>query len=110
MNEPRVRNAADSRQVEKARKDEKRDAQQLLLDTREVLNIQSGAGQRVIWHLIEQCKVFESVWHPSALIHYQAGQQDVGHLLLSLVMDAHPAALLKMMQERLNKRKEKDDA
>lgn len=101
-------NAADRSQVEKGRKEEKRNAAQEVLDMKELLNLPSGAGRRILWNLLEHCKVFESVWHPSALIHYQSGQQDVGHLLLGKIMDAHPAALLQMMQERLNQRKDKE--
>ena len=103
-----VRNASDPAQVEKARKEERRLSQQENADFREILNMPSGAGRRVLWKLLEECKVFESVWHPSALIHYQSGQQDIGHLLLGRIMDAHPTALLQMMQERLNQRKEKE--
>lgn len=103
---PQVTNAADKGQVEKARKAEKQASQQELVDMREILAMPSGAGRRIFWQLLEECKVFGSVWHPSALIHYQSGQQDVGHLLLARIMDAHPAALLQMMQDRLNKRKE----
>lgn len=105
---PRVTNSANEGQVEKARKAEKQEAQQADLDMREILAMPSGAGKRVFWKLLQECKVFESVWHPSALIHYQSGQQDVGHKLLASIMDAHPAALLQMMQEELNKRKEKE--
>lgn len=108
MSEPIVKNAADKAQVERARKDEKQRAQQEILDLKEILSMPSGAGRRLFWALLEECKVFESVWHPSALIHYQSGQQDVGHKLLARIMDAHPAALLHMMQDRLNQRKEKE--
>lgn len=101
-------NAADKQQVEKARKVERQTAAQAAADLREILAMPSGAGRRTMWAFLEETKVFESVWHPSALIHYQSGQQDVGHRLMALWMDAHPASFLQMMQERVNQRKEKE--
>lgn len=57
------------------------------------------SGRRLYWRLLEHCKTFETVWEPSARIHYNAGLQDVGHFLLSEVVDADENLLFKMMKE-----------
>ena len=92
-----VGNAADKEQVGKAGHKLKLRQQQDLSDMRAVLATREG--RRVLWRLLETCKVFGSVWHPSALIHFNAGQQDVGHLILAKITEANDEALLLMMRE-----------
>lgn len=101
MSETLVRNVADPGQVAEADRKERFTRKQELDDMREVLS--SRAGRRVIWKMLSFCKVFESIWHASALIHYSAGQQDVGHYLLSEVNEADPNSLVTMMSEAKGK-------
>lgn len=98
MTEPAaVRNAADRDQVKNAeRRDRDRHAREMR-DLAEVLR--SDAGRRVLWRMLEHCKVFESIWHPSALIHAQAGRQDVGHWLMAQIAAADEEAIFVMMKE-----------
>lgn len=93
-----VRNAADESQVREAGKQERFQRRQELDDLRAVLSLE--AGQRLLWRLLEHCQVFHSIWHPSALIHHNAGRQDVGHFLLSEITTAQPDALVKMMAKQ----------
>lgn len=93
-----VGNAADAKQVKSAghkerlkEKDEKKDLQAVLA-TRE--------GRRFLWRLLEECKVFESIWEPSARIHYLAGKHDFGLWLLAEVEAADKEGFIGMLKER----------
>lgn len=95
---PLVGNAADPRQVKNAaRKD--RDRRELELDyLRQVLA--SPVGRAVFWRLLEQCRAFGSVWDSNgSRIHYNAGQQDIGHFILSEITAADEDLLFLMMRE-----------
>jgi len=43
--------------------------------------------------------MFESIWHPSALIHANAGRQDFGHFIWQEVEAADQDAVFLMMKE-----------
>ena len=90
-------NAADRRQVERAGRKQalRRDGE--LADLRAVLALPSG--RRMLWRLLEDCKVFGSIWHPSALIHFNEGRRDVGLKLMASITAANENALLQMMAE-----------
>lgn len=92
-----VQNAADPRQVKRAGargKQRERETMGAYLDV-----MRTPSGRRVLWDLLERCKVFESIWHPSALIHYNAGRQDVGHELLSVLAKIDTKSYLEMERE-----------
>src|SRR3990167_60975 len=91
-----VRNAADPEQVREAGKTQQTKRQGELEDLRAVLA--TPHGRRLLWRLLSHCGAFESVWHPSALIHYNAGKQDVGHFLIGEITEAQPQALVEMIQ------------
>lgn len=90
-------NAADPAQVKQAaRKDQDRGLR-FARDLKAVLATREG--RNVLWHYLGTCKVFESVWHPSALIHAQAGRQDVGHEIMKDINDTDQEAFFLMMKE-----------
>ena len=95
--QPLVRNAADNAQVQAAGSKAKQQRDQELADIKAVLAI--PGGRRFLWRLLKKCKVFETIWHPSALIHYNSGQQDIGHYVQGEIVDASEEAYLQMMQE-----------
>lgn len=99
-----VRNAADPSQVREGRKQERLRRQNELADLKAVL--ETPAGMRVLLRVLNKCRTFESIWHPSALIHFNAGQQDIGHFLLQEIVEAAPEAYLHMVQANI---KEKTD-
>jgi hypothetical protein len=99
---PNVKNAADPEQVEKAGKKVGLQRENELADLKAVLAMPQG--RRFIWRLICHCSVFESIWHPSALIHANAGRQDVGHFILVEVNEANEEALFQMMRENKEKK------
>ncbi len=92
-----VANAADRKQVERAHKKTTRDRDQEQADLRAILALPTG--RRVLWRLLEDCKVFASIWHPSALIHFNEGRRDVGLKLMAAISRADDQALLQMMAE-----------
>lgn len=99
MSEPRaaVKNAADAGQVKHAGRKDRDRRQREMDDLRAVLA--TPFGRRFVWRLLSHCKVFESIWHPSALIHANAGRQDVGHYLMAEIVEANEDMLLMMMTE-----------
>ena len=92
-----MKNAADEQQVREAEKKQKLRRDQELDDLKKILTM--DAGRRLVWRLLGRARVFESVWEQSAKIHYNAGQQDFGHFIMSEVIEAGPEFLLRMMQE-----------
>jgi len=92
-----VRHTGDKQSVEKAEKREQDLARILNEDILTLLEL--PAGRRVLWRIIEHCKVFNTIWDPSSRIHYNSGKQDVGHFVLTLIMDVKPAAFTLMMEE-----------
>lgn len=92
-----VKNAASEKQVKSAEKKEQLKEDQEIHDLKFVL--ETAQGRRVFWRLMEQCKVFSSVWEGSAKIHYNAGQQDVGHFIMSEIVRADEKYLFEMMKE-----------
>lgn len=91
----------DESQTLKARK--KRDKEIENKDLRWIEGIKqickTTAGREVLWRILGSCKVFGSVWEPSAKIHYNAGKQDVGHWLMAEIVRADENILFKMMTE-----------
>jgi len=95
--EAEVRNAADPQQVRRAgRRDRDRHARELEW-VRAVLA--HGDGRAMVWTLLERAGIFRSVWHTSAMIHYNAGRQDFGHELMALVIEADEEGFELMQRE-----------
>lgn len=97
MTEPFVRNASDAEQVKSARRKERYTRKEELADVRALLGMREG--RRFIWRYLGNCKVFESSWSPSAAIHFNEGQRDIGLKLLADVTEANDEALIQMMRE-----------
>lgn len=95
------KNAANQKQVKSQEQRLKLERETEINDLKVLLS--SPHGRRVFWRILEHCKVFSSVWEASAKIHYNAGIQDVGHFILSEVLEADDQALLKMMNEAKQK-------
>jgi hypothetical protein len=91
------RNAADPKQVAFAER-KARQAEELFIVSLQA-TMGSLEGRVVIWTLIARAGVYESIWDPSAKIHYNAGRQDYGHMLLHLVTEHCPREYLLMEQE-----------
>lgn len=92
-----VRNAADPRQVQHAGRAERRREEELQQALRAVMG--TLPGRLVMWRLLERAGIYRSVWDASARIHYNAGRQDYGHELLSLLIEADEELYLTMERE-----------
>lgn len=99
-------NASDSGKIRDARKRDAAKAAQQKDDLIKIL--EKDFGRRFVWRMLCECKVFESIWSPSALIHYNSGRQDVGHWLLAQVNDAQLDAILIMMTEHAKEKLNED--
>ena len=90
-------NSADQSQVKEAERKNRDKRKQQVLDLKEILSTE--AGKRFMWRLVGKSNVFSSVWENSAKIHYNAGQQDFGHFLMSEWMEADSESFIQMMKK-----------
>lgn len=107
MSEPRalVKNAADPNQVRNAERMEKRRQRDRIAALQATL--QTQAGRAALMDILEDCGVFRSIWSPSAQIHYNAGQQDVGHQLQARIIEASEEHYELMEREARARRKQR---
>lgn len=96
---PLVQNAADPQQVANARRQKQFEEDEIVNAWRQT--IKTDAGFKVILSMIKFCRVHETIWSANALIHYNAGQQDVGHFIMAMTKKADYDTLLKMMMESI---------
>lgn len=97
MNKPLVTDASDKKQIKNAEQREKILRDRELSDLAAVCS--SVEGRRFVWRVLSRCKTFESVWENSARIHYNAGIQDLGHFLMSEIVETSEEILFQMMKE-----------
>ncbi len=97
MAAPLQTNAADPGQVRHAARKEKQQRAREAADVRAVMA--TPEGRRFLWAWLEKLGVFRSIWHPSALIHYNSGRQDAGHELLAQLTQADEELYLTMERE-----------
>lgn len=88
-------NISDEAKVNARKKDLEKQRKHELEDLRKV--IQSPEGRRVMARIIAHCRVFSSVWHPSALIHKNAGEQELGQWIMGEIVYADPKAGAQML-------------
>jgi hypothetical protein len=94
---PLVKNAADEAQVKEAEGKVRRGRDRELEDLRVILS--TPHGRRFMWRLMGHCRVHGSIWEPSAKIHYNSGQQDIGHFLQAEIVEAGEQFYFQMMKE-----------
>ena len=94
---PMVTNAADPQQVRDAEKKLELKISQSQRDLQAVLRMPEG--RRVFWRLLEEARVYGSIWENSARIHYNSGRQDFGHQIMADIMDAGEDFYFEMMSE-----------
>lgn len=96
---PAMTNAADKGQIKNATRMERDREKQQLADTKHVMQTQEG--RRFLWTLLGDCGVHQSIWHPSAAIHYNAGKQDFGHKLMAHMIEADSEKYLLAQREAI---------
>lgn len=97
MSKALVGNCSDEEQVKSAKQKEKFAREKELDDLKYLLSVPQG--RRFIWRYLEICGVFRSIWHASALIHFNEGKRDVGLHLIGDITEADPEGLIRMMAE-----------
>jgi len=90
-------NAAEKKKVEEQKRRANEERRKELNDIKTVVS--SVSGRRLLWRVMEKCNTFSSIWEPSAKIHYNSGQQDIGHFILAEITNADENLLFKMMKE-----------
>jgi len=97
MVEPVVTNAADREQLELADEEIDLESREFKNDLRQVLT--TPQGRRVIFALLEDCHVFESVFSTDALVmSFKAGEQNIGQQWSAKVEQTKPGALFELMK------------
>jgi hypothetical protein len=85
-------------EVREAEIKERNVRRQELNDIRTLLN--NASGRRFMWRMLEQCKVFNSIYSESdKQMAYYAGKQDLGHFLMSEISEADNNLLIKLMKD-----------
>jgi hypothetical protein len=102
----KVNNASDPEQVKEAGKREETQREQELRDLKAVLSMPEG--RRFVWRLMDFCGPFKTCWAPNAKIHYNSGQQDVGHFLMGEIVQADGEAMISMMRDKYNEQVEQE--
>ena len=97
MREPLITNAADPQQLKDAQVNEQDRLTLEAKDLAEVLN--TPAGKRVFWRLLEDCHLFGTVFNHDPLeMARLAGQQEIAHTWRARIDGAVPGAFLKLQQ------------
>lgn len=92
-----VTNAADRSQVSKADKAVK-SAREYYMDS--LKNVMASKdGRRVLWDVLEKCKIYSEIWEPSAKIHHNAGMRSVGLSVLADITECDEDLYLIMQKE-----------
>ena len=93
-------NFHDEKEVEaKARLDLKISRDEQLADLKFLMG--TPQGERFFWKFLSKCKTFSSIYEKSALIHYNSGQQDLGHYLMGELTTADSEQFFKIMKDNM---------
>lgn len=101
-----MRNAADPQQVKGAAR-RQREADELRRAAYAAV-MSTEAGRLVMWDLLDAAGVYRSVWSPNSEIHYKAGQQDFGHLIMATLLETNEG-LYELMGREARARAKKAD-
>ena len=101
-------NIADETQVRNRFKNSKDNRSLELLELKKIL--EQKPVRDFLWRLLEQAGVFHSIWEQSARIHYNAGRQDFGHIIMGEIQEANEESLFQMMRENKQKKEEIENA
>jgi hypothetical protein len=105
-----VGNAADQKQVRGAKKKEKEIGIGRAQDLRAVMSMPEG--RRFVWWLLGECGVSATVMRGGPdLVEYNAGKQDVAHMLQARIIKLDPDNYLAMQNEAIviEKQKQRED-
>lgn len=100
-------NAADPRQIERARLKEVFNDRTFAADLCSVLEL--PAGRRIIWWILEAAGVYRSSFTGNSTTFFNEGRRDIGLLILGKLSEIKPEALVLMMQEAKKREESNDD-
>lgn len=93
-----MHNLTDPKEIEEARQLELAVRKQEINDLRAVLS--NAAGRRVMWRILVKCGTFNSVFNSDEkYMGYLAGKQDLGHFIMSEIIETDERLLFKLMSE-----------
>lgn len=98
---------SNARLVEDAERKEKDIRRQELNDIRTVLS--NASGRRLLWRLMEKCNTFQSLFTDPHQMAYLSGQQDIGHFIMSEIVEADEHLLFKIMKDNFKDREAIND-
>lgn len=88
------------------RHDDRKERDRRLLELRDLRAVLAMVeGRRFLMRLLEETKVFRDIYDQSARIHYNAGQQSIGHWAIDDIEAADDEALPRMMLEKRAQKK-----
>jgi hypothetical protein len=97
-----VRNAADRKQVQDARRRNKIRRDLELSDIRTLLSLPEG--RRVLWRFIHHFRPNANIFETGALLPYRAGFHDAGIFIMSEIQQAKPEAMFLLWKEDAERR------
>ena len=104
----KMQNAADVKQVEKARLRENFNNNNFTNDMRFILA--QPAGRRVMWWLLEISGIYRSSFTGNYTTFFNEGRREIGLTVLGKITEAMPDALIQMMQESKKREEINDDS
>lgn len=101
-----VGNAADPKQVKRAKQKERLARQRAQDDLATVLA--TVQGRRFVWGLLAECGVFRLSYVPGALpqTEFNEGRRSIGLKTMAEIHDLDPALYVRMAQEAANEKKQ----
>jgi hypothetical protein len=100
-------NAADPKQVERARIKEAFNDRQFAVDLRTLLD--QPAGRRILWWLLEIAGIYRRSFTGNSETFFNEGKRDIGLTLLAKISEVKPEAIILMMQESKKREEANDD-
>ena len=104
------RNAADPKQIERAKRQQEKALQQRKDDLFFIMG--DPKGRRFVWDQLSYAGIYTDGWDPSARIHFNSGRRNVGLRLFLEIHQVCPDLYLLMSKEAAEadkKRQELDD-
>lgn len=92
-------NARDTEQIKAASRLTREAEKRRMADLRAVMS--TVEGRRFLWTMLGECGVGQTIWHPSALIHYRAGRLDLGNKLQAEMITADADGYLLTQREAI---------
>lgn len=99
-----VQNAGSGSQTRRAGKKERQAARRVAAFVAAVMALPEG--RECMWWLLDHCRTFASVMRDGGeRVEYNAGKQDVGHMLQDTIISTDPDSYLLMQREAIDRKR-----